>query len=120
VSAALERLPVGKPVWRVNWTMHDSDHLCCPDPVPGRTDLTVDDVLENTWFRMERQTLRRLPVNGHVVFTIRTYLIPMREVIADPDRHRAVASTIRTLPPETAVYKGMSTFVAVLSQALDR
>jgi hypothetical protein len=119
-NGALERLPAGRVVSRINWTMHDSDHLFCPGPVPGRTDHTVDGIIDATWFRMERQTLRRLPRSGAVCFTIRTLLIPMRILIADPERHRAVAATVRTLPREAAVYKGMGPFVDLLARALDR
>jgi hypothetical protein len=119
-NAALERLPAGRVVSRVNWTMHDSDHLFCPGPVPGRTDHTLEGVIDATWFRMERQTLRRLPWTGAVCFTLRTLLIPIRALIADPERHRAVAATVRTLPRETAVYKGMGSFVDLLAEALDR
>lgn len=119
-NAALERLPPGRAVARINWTMHDSDHRFCPGPVPGRTDHTLERVIDDTWFRMERQTLRRLPATGAVCFTIRTFLIPMRTVIADPERHRAVAATVRTLPRETAVYKGMGSFVDLLAAALAR
>lgn len=114
----LERLTVEKPVWRLNWTLHDSDTLFSPHPVPGRTDLTPDNVLGAVHLRIERQTLRRLPETGTVVFTIRTHLTPLTEVIADPDRRRLLHATLVTLPAEVVAYKGMATFMASLLETL--
>jgi hypothetical protein len=114
----LERISPAKPVWRLNWTIHDSDHLYCPGPVPGRTDLTPENVLDVCFLRVERQTLRRLPESQAVVFTIRTYLTPLRDVLADSRRAGLLAATLRGLPEETAVYKGMGNCFSLLKQAM--
>lgn len=113
----LERLTVEKPVWRLNWTLHDSDTLFAPHPVPGRTDLTAATVLSAVHLRVERQTLRRLPGSGAVVFTIRTHLTPLTEVIGDPERRRLLHATLAGLPGEVTAYKGMATFIRPLLAA---
>jgi hypothetical protein len=115
----LERLTVEKPVWRLNWTLHDSDTLFSPHPVPGRTDLTPENVLGAVHLRIERQTLRRLSETGAVVFTIRTHLTPLIEVAADPDRRRLLHATLAALPADVVVYKGMAMFMASLLEALN-
>jgi len=114
----LERITVEKPVWRLNWTIHDSDQLFAPHPIPGRQDLTEASVLDATFLRVERQTLRRLPATGAVVFTIRTYLHSMKDVAADAMRREVLRQTLRTLPEEVVAYKGMATLIRPLRTAL--
>jgi|APGre2960657505_1045072.scaffolds.fasta_scaffold29777_2 hypothetical protein len=114
----LERLTVEKPVWRLNWTLHDSDHLFAPHAVPGRDDLTPAKVLTHVFLRTERQTLRRLPVSKAVVFTIRTHLHPLLEALPTPDATRLLLHTLEHLPAEVAAYKGMAKFIAPLKTAL--
>jgi hypothetical protein len=46
-------------------------------------------------FRVERQTLRRLPQTRAIVFSIRTYLIPLPELVREPDVPERLASAIR-------------------------
>lgn len=113
----LERVAVDKPMWRTNWTIHDSDELFCPEAVP-HPPLDKDVVLASTYFRCERQTLRRMPRTKQVVFTIRTYVTPMLQVVADPDRRANLKKTLVSLPSDVANYKGMGSFVKALIEAL--
>lgn len=46
-------------------------------------------------FRSERQTLRRLPRTGAVIFTIRTYLTPIEELAKEPGVPSRLASAVR-------------------------
>ena len=114
----LERITVEKPVWRLNWTIHDSDELFCPGAHPEAGDITRANVLDKTWLRVERQTLRRLPSSGMVVFSIRTYVHPVQEVIAEPRRRVLLKQALAALPHDTAKYKGMRAFRALLQEAL--
>ena len=50
--------------------------------------------------RCERQTLRRLPRTGAVVFTIRVWVNPLREIAADPERLARFAQAWRTAHPD--------------------
>lgn len=117
-ASFLEKIQVDKPMSRLNWTVHDSDHLHCPADERPRDDITADNVLEETFLRVERQTLRRLPRSGAVVFTIKTYLTPMREVLSNPGRRRVFVETVRGLPEESARYKGMQVILPALLLAL--
>lgn len=114
----LDTIKVETPVWRLNWTMHDSDELHCPYPTPSHRTLTVENVIENTWLRIERQTLQRLPRSQHVAFSIRTYVIPMRIVTAEPERRRLIHATLTEMPEDSMRYKGMSAFIEPLLKAL--
>lgn len=110
----LERISTDKPMWRMNWTIHDSDRLFCPTPHPPAEGLTEENVLEKTWLRIERQTLRRLPQTGAVVFSIRTYLHLMSDVVSTDERREQAKESIMALSPESAAYKGMRNFYQLL------
>jgi hypothetical protein len=114
----LGRLREGFPLWRTNWTIHDSDELHVPFPHPSDRGLTEANVLEKTFVRVERQTLRRLPRSGAVAFSIRTYVYRIADVVKDADRHRKLLGTLEGLPRESANYKGMRDFYDMLVAAL--
>lgn len=56
--------------------------------------------------RTERQTLRRLPRSGAVIFTIRTYLFPVEELVREPGVAARFASAVRSWPEGVREYKG--------------
>jgi hypothetical protein len=116
-KAFLERIAEDKPMWRTNWTIHDSGELFCPK-ADEHPPLSTEKVLGSTFFRCERQTLRRMPKTGQVVFTIRTYVTPMLEVIADPVRRANLKKTLVSMPEDMANYKGMGAFKDSLIKAL--
>ncbi|KIP09817.1 hypothetical protein PHLGIDRAFT_115974 [Phlebiopsis gigantea 11061_1 CR5-6] len=64
--------------------------------------------------RVERQTLRRLPRTGAVVFTIRVYLTPLAQLVQEPGVPGRLASAIRSWPEDVARYKARPVFASVL------
>jgi len=104
VDNYFQRITVEKPVWRSNWIIQDHPALFQPVIPPG-------PLLENPqdlWIRMERQTLRRLPETGGILFTIRGYQQPLPEYLS---RNKDIASNLRTLlerlPDDVAQYKSV-------------
>ena len=63
-----------------------------PKPLPERMRL-----------RVERQTLRRLPRSGAIVFTIRVYMTPLAEL--GPGEAGRLAAAIRGVKEQEVVYK---------------
>ncbi|KAF8974377.1 hypothetical protein BDZ97DRAFT_1773256, partial [Flammula alnicola] len=63
---------------------------------------------EVEWIRLrsERQTLRRLPHSGAVVFTIRTYLTPVVALGEEKGVPGRMASALRSWPADVGEYKG--------------
>ena len=114
----LGRIREGFPLWRLNWTIHDSDELHVPFPHASDPDLTEANILEKTFVRVERQTLRRLPRSNAVAFSIRTYLYRIADVVTDEERHQKLLGTLEGLPRDSANYKGMRDFYDVLVTAL--
>ena len=103
------KLTVERPIWRLNWTIMDSPvlHQPAPLPLPDALRITGGDLAENLWFRRERQTLRKLPQSGDILFTIRTYTDSLAAVARhDPDFRRNLASTIAEVDQAMVDYKG--------------
>lgn len=69
--------------------------------------------------RSERQTLRRLPRTGAIVFGIRTYLFKIEELVRERGVADRLASAIRSWPEDVGVYKGRKMYSDVLLKYLD-
>ena len=104
VDTYFQRLTVEKPVWRSNWIIQDHPALFQPQ-IPSEPLVKTPDEL---WIRMERQTLRRLPKTGGILFTIRGYQQPLPEYLS---RSKKIAQDTRTLverlPEDVAQYKSV-------------
>ena len=104
VDTVLRRLTVDRPLWRSNWTLEDHPALFQPEPPAAPL---ADDPTQ-LWVRMERETLRRLPRTGGVLFTIRGFQQPLTDFIAcSSDRARTMQTLIRRLPDDVARYKSI-------------
>ena len=76
--------------------------------------------IEHHFFRSERQSLRRLPRSGGVVFTIRTYFHPITEIAEEDYVPGRLASAIRSWGEDVSKYKGKERYQDVLLEYLDR
>lgn len=99
-------LDVARPVWRANWSIVGRDALHQPSGSKPVLGLRAEDAGERLYLRVERQTLRRLPVTRAVLFTIRTHVRRLAE-IATPPVALALAARLREIDPEMARYKGL-------------
>jgi dimethylamine monooxygenase subunit A len=114
-------LQAPRPVWRVNWSLVDTPELFRPPEHRVRPkNIDAARAGEQMWLRVERQTLRRLPGCGDVVFGIRTYVDPLVEVTAQPEVARALALRVREMPEEMAAYKGIASIREPLVAWLER
>lgn len=78
-----------------------------------------DKAIQHHYFRSERQSLRRLPRTGGVVFTIRTYFVPVTEIVKEPHVPGRLASAVRSWGDDVARYKGRERYQDVLLEYLD-
>lgn len=105
VRAMLARLSPQRPVWRVNWGVSTHPSLFQPLAPPAGGSLDPADM----WFRVEWQTLRRLPITGAVLFTIRTHLEKMSDFMErDYAVVHEIADLINKIPEDVALYKGIA------------
>ncbi|MGH6915866.1 MAG: heme-dependent oxidative N-demethylase family protein [Geminicoccales bacterium] len=114
-------LQVSRPAWRVNWSLIDTPELFRPPEDrtrPRRIDAAHAG--EQLWLRVERQTLRRLPRCGDVLFGIRSHVEPLAEVTAAPAVAQALAARVREMPDAMARYKSIAGIRQPLLAYLDR
>jgi hypothetical protein len=100
VDRFFDRLTVDRPVWRRNLFVKATNALFLPVAVPGGPAAAVPGEDGSPyWLRSERQTLRRLPRSGAILFTIRTQLAPLGVLRGRPDRARDLLALIRSRDP---------------------
>ncbi|KAI0112083.1 hypothetical protein GGR51DRAFT_54874 [Nemania sp. FL0031] len=75
VNDWFRNLKTGRIVKRLNWAITDDKRMFVPEGhVPFKNKTESDFDIEKTYVRSERQTLRRLPHSGAIVFSLRTYI----------------------------------------------
>jgi hypothetical protein len=112
-ASLLDRLRVGRPVWRTNWGVRCSGELDQSPKHRNRFSIAANAVDSSSagdqcHFRVERQTLSRLPISGDILFTIHTMQQPIAEL--DQDQQNTLLAWLQTCPAETLRYKGIDLF----------
>lgn len=120
------RVTPEKPVLRNNYFIQVDDSLPWSRSIGdedsegiGWYSAEKNKAIEHHFFRSERQSLRRLPRSGGVVFTIRTYFHPITEICKEPYVPGRLASAVRSWGDDVAVYKGRERYGEVLLEYLD-
>jgi hypothetical protein len=109
----------GQAVERFNWSIQADDALYHPLSNVERIDRATNrpsrfpggDVNAHAFIRVERQTLRKLPVSRDILFTIRIHLDPLAVLARHPDRATLAASfaaQLLALDEAQLDYKGMT------------
>ncbi|KAJ5551657.1 hypothetical protein N7535_000398 [Penicillium sp. DV-2018c] len=121
------RLRPEDPVLRNNYFIQVDDELAWSPSIGSEDGDSVswntaekNRAIEQHFFRSERQSLRRLPRSGGVVFTIRTYFEPVVDIVEEDYVPGRLADAIRSWGDDVAVYKGREKYQDVLLEFLDR
>ncbi len=105
IDGFLNRLRPERSYWRLGWGMIETDDWFTPEPPVTDPPQHAND--ESWYVRVERETLRRFAQTGAVLFTIRTYLGAVDEVIDTPQARKQLAAALASLPADVASYKGV-------------
>lgn len=115
INRMFDNLKVEQPVERMNWSIQDGGGLYRPvserDHGGPHAPTRFPDGVAAAFIRVERQTLRRLPASGDILFTIRIHLDPLAVLQRHPDRAGLAASfagLLAALDAEQLAYKGMT------------
>lgn len=112
INRMFDNLPHGRFVRRFNWALNPDGALHYPkSKAEGALPADGSLKLEDIFARVERQTLRRLPGTGDIVFTIRIYTDPLGMLRNLPDKTtiaRAFAAQLEALTDEQLAYKGFT------------
>lgn len=108
----------GQAVWRLNWSLATDPSLYLPLSQVERRDradrgasrFPGADPVASAFIRVERQTLRKMPRSGDILFTIRIHVDPLRVLAGHPDRARLAAGfadQLAALSEAQLAYKGL-------------
>lgn len=122
-QAAKELLDPTQLSW--NWTINGPEKAFCQSGKGPKADSGVE--FESTQaenpgcvvMRAERQTLRRMPRSGAILFTIRTYLTPVENMANEPGVPGRLAHAIRTWPDDVRRSKGADLYAPIVLPYLD-
>jgi hypothetical protein len=113
-KAVFDRLSEDKPFWRLNWTLIDDATL--HQPTSERH--APHGELDQWFFRVERQSIRRLSESGAIVFTIHNYVTSVAELRDTPEFIELLLLGLEGSPPATQEYKGWIGVAERLREAL--
>lgn len=101
VDRLMEGLNPSKPMLRFNWSIQDGNELC------WRSDLGEESVPADKYWRVERQTLLRLPQSSAVIFGIRIFLYSFEAMNKLDGFQDSLAELLQRLPEQEKKYKGL-------------
>jgi hypothetical protein len=104
VARIFENLPADRPVWRIGWSLHADNALHHPVGHPWPEGALSPHI------RLERQTLRRLPVSGDILFTIRIHIDQVAALKNHPEGAALAAGIKREilgLTEDQAAYRSL-------------
>ena len=110
VDRFVQHVKPGHVAARLNWSVIDNPALFQPSGKWRRSHnqtVTAANAGETLYLRVERQTLRRLPDSGAVLFGIRVHSYALARAIATPALAAQLADAVRALPEATAHYKSI-------------
>ncbi len=112
IERMFDNLRADMPVIRWNWSLYGDDILHHPESGnPKARRFGAGETAESVFFRVERQTLRKLPVSGDILFTIRIYIDPIATLEKQPEAAAIAASLIaqvNALSDAELDYKGLT------------
>jgi hypothetical protein len=119
ITRIFDNLRIEQPVERLNWSLQEDAELYHPrsksqrDARIERDGTTLLGALpaEAAFIRVERQTLRKLPASGDILFTIRVYLDPIAVLKRHPRRAELASSfadQLAALDQGQLAYKGLT------------
>ena len=113
IDRIFQSLRTDIPVFRLNWSLYPDADLHHPESkrlAPNRNEGVGEGGL-SAFVRVERQTLRRLPESGDILFTIKVLVDPLDALLAHPDGPRLATSLrdqLLALDAGQLAYKGLA------------
>lgn len=101
VRRLLDALKPSKPMLRFNWSIQRGNELC------WRPDIGEHAASTEKYWRVERQTLLRLPQTGAIVFGIRIFLHSVEAMNKQDRFQNSLLRVLRQLPGKEKLYKDL-------------
>jgi hypothetical protein len=101
---------------RFNWSLQYGNNLFTPHR-SDRQKTDNDTEIQDIYVRIERQTLRKLPKSGHILFTIRTNLQSLGEWVETEGALASLWEMLNDLPEAYRLYKGAALYEDTIRRA---
>lgn len=101
----------GGPFTRYVWGIHRDGAFCHNPRIHHQPDWSSgsgQELTEQAYFRVERQTTCGFPLLNRALFTIRYWTIPLTEVISEPWRRERLTSALAAMDEAELAYKGLT------------
>jgi len=111
IARMFDHLRPAVPVIRWNWSLYNDAALFHPESGEGHRMFGAGERADSVFLRVERQTLRKLPRTGDILFTIRIYVDPLEVLERQPEAAKIAAALVEQLmelSPEQLDYKGIT------------
>ena len=113
IERMFDNLDPARSVLRWNWSLHGDDRLYHPASDNNMKNRfgAGDDITGRVIIRLERQTLRKLPQSGDILFTIRIYNDPLEALLRHAEGKglaRSIEQQIMALTDDQIAYKGLT------------
>lgn len=119
VDRFLQRLDAGRLVTRANWLLSDEPALFQLGKRPLAHTIPVAEIGRKLAMRLERQCFCRLPETGAVVFSIRTFVHRLDEVVATPTDARDLLAALSGMDGPALAYRHIGPVLPQLTDWLE-
>jgi hypothetical protein len=117
IGTFLQKLKPGAAFERANWGLAaTSERNLHPHRQMPRLELPLD--VNKIWVRIEDQILAALPETKGILFGITLRIIPLTEILTDPELKRGLTRALATMPDDVAAYKGLAAIRSPLLAAM--
>ena len=118
VDEIFNKLPTERILERYNWSIYDDPKLF--QPVHSKPFVEFRETIPNRLFlRVERQTIRKLPKYGSVLFTIRVHVDPIESILSDKHSLESLKMAVENLSEPMKEYKSINQFEKILLDWLE-
>ena len=121
ISRIFSSIRPGQIMERCNWTVQAGNERFTPSSEPlkqAAVNVSVDEALDQMHLRVERQTIRKLPKTGAVLFTIRVCVDPLAAVFAVPGAKDAFENAWTHAPEDVVAYKSWKAYQHLIASVI--
>ena len=117
-----DKMPCDEIFARRNWSLHDTPSLRQNETKPFivKSSINSRNAGERLWLRVERQTIRKIKKTGAILFTIRIYVDPLKEIVKFEGVAKRLNKALSVLPPKMQAYKQSNAFSGSVQKYLDQ
>jgi len=119
LTSKMDALEHQAPVERFNWTLTCDSELYQPTSYRSEPPTFSDsEAGDKIFVRVERQTLSKMR-SGDILFTIRTYINPLKAICVDLELAAGLHDSIMNTPMEVLLYRGVDKFGSQVLRYID-